>query len=54
MSEGKSKRPSEDGIFLHREIIDAIKRSEEKIETYSRTIEKKNNSEKKKILSENR
>ena len=33
--EGKSTRPSNDAMFLRREIIDAITRSNEKIETYS-------------------
>ena len=35
MSEGKSTRPSDDAMFLRREIIDAITRSDEKMETYS-------------------
>ena len=36
MIESKSTRPNEDAIFLQREIIDAITRSEEKMETYSK------------------
>ena len=36
MSESKSTRPSDDAMFLRRETIDAIKRSDEKMETYSK------------------
>ena len=36
MSESKSTRPSEDAMYWRRETIDAIKRSCEKIETYSK------------------
>ena len=36
MTEGKSTRPSEDAMFLRTEIIDAIKRSDEKMEAYSK------------------
>ena len=32
----KSTRPSDDAMFVRREIIDAIKRSDEKMETYSK------------------
>ena len=32
MNEGKSTRPSDDAMFLRREIIDAIRRSDEKME----------------------
>ena len=32
--ESKSTRSSDKAIFLQREIIDAIKRSDDKIETY--------------------
>ena len=34
--EGKSTRPSEDARYLRKEIIDAIKRTNEKIETCSK------------------
>ena len=37
MSESKSTRPSDDPMFLRTEIIDAITRSDEKMETYSKT-----------------
>ena len=40
MSESKSTRPCDDLMFLRREIIDAITRSDEKMETYSKTDEK--------------
>ena len=33
MSEGKSTRPSDDAMFLRREIFDATKRSDEKMVT---------------------
>ena len=32
----KTTRPSEDAMFLRKEIIDALKRSDEKMESYSR------------------
>ena len=38
--EGKSTRPSEDAMYLRREIIDAIKRTNEKIETLAKSIRK--------------
>ena len=34
-------RPSEDAMFLRRELIDAIKRTNEKIETYSKKADEK-------------
>ena len=40
-SKGKSTRTSEESIFLQREIIHAIRKSEEKIEIYSRKTDKK-------------
>ena len=39
--EGKSTRPSDDAMFLRRERIDAIKRSNEKIETCSKKTDEK-------------
>ena len=39
--EGKLTRPSDDAMFLRREIIDAIKRSNEKGETYSKKADEK-------------
>ena len=41
MTEGKSTRPSEDAMFLRTEIIDAITRSDEKMETYSKKADEK-------------
>ena len=41
MSEGKSTRPIDDAMFLRREIIDAITRSNEKMETYSKKADEK-------------
>ena len=41
MSGSKSTRPSDDAMFLGRETIDAIKRSDEKMETYSKKLTKK-------------
>ena len=41
MSEGKSTRPSDDAMFLRREIIDAITRSDENMETYSKKADEK-------------
>ena len=35
MSEGKSTRPSENAMFLRRETIDTITKSDEKMGTYS-------------------
>ena len=39
-NENKSTRRSDGAMFLRREIIDAIKRSDEKKETYSKNIRK--------------
>ena len=39
--EGKSTRPSDDAMYLRREIINAITRSNEKIETYSKKADEK-------------
>ena len=39
--EGKSTRPSEDAMYLRKEIIDAIKRTSEKIETCSQKADEK-------------
>ena len=39
--EGKLTRPSEDVTFLRKEIIDALKRSDEKMESYSRKTDEK-------------
>ena len=41
MSEGKSTRPSEDAMFLRREIIDTITKSDEKMKTYSKKADEK-------------
>ena len=42
MCEGKLTRPSEDALFLRKEIIDALKRSDEKkMESYSRKTNEK-------------
>ena len=41
MSEGKLTRPSEDALFSRKEIIDALKRSDEKMESYSRKTDEK-------------
>ena len=38
MSEGKSTRPRDDAMFLRREIIDVITRSDEKMDTCLQTI----------------
>ena len=40
-SKGKSTRTSEESIYLQREIIDAIRKSEEKMEIYSRKTDEK-------------
>ena len=40
-SEGKPTRPSDDAMFFRREIIDAITRSDEKMETYSKKADGK-------------
>ena len=40
-SEGKSTRTSEESVFLQKEIIDAIKKSKEKMEIYSRKTDEK-------------
>ena len=39
--EGKLTRPSEDAMFLRREIIDALKSAGEKMESYSRETNEK-------------
>ena len=39
--EGELTRPSEDAMFLRKEIIDALKRSDEKMESYSRKTDEK-------------
>ena len=41
MSESKSKRSSDQAIFLLREMIDAIKRSDDKMDTYSKKADEK-------------
>ena len=41
MCEGKLTRPSEDAMFLRKEIIDALKRSDETMESYSRKTDEK-------------
>ena len=40
-SEDESTRPSDDAMFLRREIFDAITRSSEKIETYLKKADEK-------------
>ena len=40
-SKGKSTKTSEESIFLQREIIDAIRKSEEKVDIYSRKTDEK-------------
>ena len=39
--EGTSTKPSEDAMYLRKEIIDAIRRTNEKIETYSQKADEK-------------
>ena len=41
VSEGKKTRPSEDALFLKKEIIDALKRSEEKKTKRWKSLHKK-------------
>ena len=41
MCEGKSTRPSEDAVFLRKEIIDALERSDEQMESYSKKTDEK-------------
>ena len=40
-SKGKSTRTSEESIFLQREVIDGIRKSEEKVDIYSRKTDEK-------------
>ena len=41
MFEGKSIRPSEDAVFLRKEVIDASRRSDDKLESYSKRTDEK-------------
>ena len=41
MCEGKLTRPIEDAMFLRKEIVDALKRSDEKMENYSKKTDEK-------------
>ena len=41
MCEGKLTRPSEDTMFLRKVLIDALKRSDKKMESYSRKTDEK-------------
>ena len=38
---GKTTRPSEDAMYLRKEIVDAIRRTSEKIETHSQKVDEK-------------
>ena len=40
--EGKQTRPSEDAMFLRKEVVDALKRSDEKMESYRWKVSTKN------------
>ena len=42
LGEGKSIRPSEDAVFVKKEIIDAIRRSDDKLESFSQRTDEKN------------
>ena len=54
MSEGKSTRPRDDAMSLGREIIDAIRKSEENMEIYSeRADEKMDKFDRKQISTDN-
>ena len=41
MCEGKLTRPSENAMFLRKEIIDAFRKLQEKMEIYSRKTDEK-------------
>ena len=38
-NEGKMTKPNDDTLFLRRDIMEALKRSDEKMESYSRKAE---------------
>ena len=57
MCEGESTRPSDDAMFFRTEIIDALKRSDEKVETYWKIADEKMDKldeKNRKLLEENR
>ena len=54
MCEGKSTRPSEDAVFLRKEIIDALKRSDERMQVSSIAKMKEEGGDKYKQINESK
>ena len=41
LEEGKATKPIDDTVYLRRDIMEALKRSDEKMESYSRKTDEK-------------
>ena len=40
--DGKMTKPNDDTVYMRRDIMEALKRSDEKVESYSRKADEKN------------